>query len=521
MYRIAVLFLTLFLTINETVAQTDFTWSEDIACIIYSHCTTCHNSNGVAPFALESYDDVVTFKDNILLQVTNRSMPPWPAQSPFGLQGDNSLSDEEINAISEWVINETPMGDIANEPTVPVFDTDIVIQDPDLIIEIPEFTVPNLSDNDLYKCFVFPMNFGEDIYVTGIEVVPGNKRAVHHVLLYEDDSNIPISLDNADPEIGYQCFGGIGSNNATLVGGWAPGGDPQFMPEGMGIRISANTNLVAQVHYPSYAVGEVDQTDIRIKYTTANQRNLSVSPVLNHFTSMIDGPLIIQPNDVRTFNQVWTVPTKMTITGVAPHAHLICTSMKSWAETPSGEIIDLVDIPNWDFDWQKFYGYNRPVVLEQGTRIFGRATYDNTVNNHHNPNFPPQLITLGEDTDEEMMVFFYTMTFYQPGDENLVFAEHNHAGHVEDCGFALTDVDEQLISSKIHLHPNPVSKTLYIDSELSVTNIIVFNLLGHKVIDVSGGEITAVDTSELAPGTYSIQIRSEGLITSQLFVVER
>lgn len=521
MYRIAVLFLTLFLTINESVAQTDFTWSEDIACLIYSHCTTCHNSNGVAPFPLESYNDVVTFKENIELQITNGNMPPWPASSPFGLQGDNSLSEDEINAISEWVSNGTPMGDLSNEPAVPVFDTDIVIQDPDLIIEIPEFTVPNLSDNDLYKCFVFPMDFGEDIYVTGIEVVPGNKRAVHHVLLYEDDSNIPINLDNADPEIGYQCFGGIGSNNATLVGGWAPGGDPQFMPDGMGIRISANTNLVAQVHYPSYAVGEVDQTDIRISYTTASQRNLAVSPVLNHFTSMIDGPLIIPANEVKTFNQVWTVPTKMTFTGVAPHAHLICTSMESWAETPNGELIDLVDIPNWDFDWQKFYGFNRPVVLEAGTRIFGRATYDNTVNNHHNPNFPPQLITLGEDTDEEMMVFFYTLTLYQSGDENLVFEEHDHAEHIDGCGFELTDSKDELISSKINLHPNPVNNILYIESELTVNNVKIFDLIGRKIKEESATDISSISTSQLTAGTYSIQMKSDGLITSQLFVVER
>jgi len=482
---------------------------------------TFHNSNGVAPFALESYDDVVTYKDNIRLEVTNKTMPPWPAHSPFGLEGDNSLSEDEINAISEWILYDTPMGDLANEPTAPVFESNIVIENPDLIIEIPEFTVPNLSDNDLYKCFVFPMNFGEEIYVTGIEVIPGNTRAVHHVLLYEDDSNTPINLDNADPEIGYQCFGGIGSNNASLVGGWAPGGDAQFMPEGMGIRIPANTNLVAQVHYPSYAVGEVDQTNIRLTYTTASQRNLTVAPILNHFTSMLDGPLIIQPNVVRDFNQSYILPTKLTLTGVAPHAHLICTSMESWAVTPDGERIDLIDIPNWDFDWQKFYAFNRPVVLEAGTRIFGRATYDNTVNNHHNPNFPPELVTLGEDTDEEMMVFFYTLTGYQQGDEDLVFNEHNHADHIEDCGSELTDVNETIEQIKIILHPNPVAKTLYVESEQAVTNITMYDLLGHKVIDISGDEINVVDVTELVSGTYSIQLQTGELITTKLVVVEK
>ena len=521
MYRIAILFFIFFCCSTVAEGQTEFTWSEDIGCIIFSHCTNCHNANGVAPFALESYEEVITYKDAILNEVTAGTMPPWPAKSPQShFVGDHSLSEEEISALDEWIRNGTPAGDMTTAPEAPSFETNIQITDPDHIIELPEYTVPELDDNDLYKCFVFPLDFDEDMFVKAIEVVPGNTRAVHHVLLYHETSNTPINLDNADPEIGYTCFGGIGSNNAQLIGGWAPGGEAQFFPDEMGIKIPGQTNLVVQVHYPAYAHGEVDQTDIRLKLSTDEQRDLVVFPVLNHFTSMLDGPLVIPANTVKTFNQLWTTPTKITITGVAPHAHLICTSMTSWAETPNGEIIDLIDIPNWDFDWQKFYGYKRPIILEPGTKIFGRASYDNTINNHHNPNSPPQLVTLGEDTDEEMMVFFYTFTGYEQGDENLVFEESLHKEHIDGCSFELTGNETLDGDVKLVLYPNPVSKELFIDCTSRVSMVKVFDILGNKVLEREAEDIRQINTSELTAGSYSVQLRTKELLISKIIIVE-
>lgn len=521
MYRI-VSFILLLNVIIPVQGQNDITWSEDIACLVYSHCTNCHNSNGVAPFPLESYQDAVEWKSDILLAVLNGDMPPWPAKSPrAAFVGDHSLTDEEIQAFEAWIMADTPEGDPSLAPEPPTFETNIEILDPEMVIELPEYTVPNLTDNDLYKCFVFPVDFGDEIFIKGIEVVPGNTKAVHHVLLYHDTSNIPINLDNNDPEVGYTCFGGIGSNSAQLIGGWAPGGSAQLMPDNMGIEVPSQTNLVVQVHYPSYAVGEVDQTNIRLKFTTEEQRNVRILPILNHFTSMVDGPLVIPPNIVREFNQLYNIPnsSKLTLIGIAPHAHLICNEMEAVVERTDGSTETLIHTPTWDFDWQKFYGYKRPIILNGGDKIRGRAVYDNTVNNHHNPNSPPETVTLGEDTDEEMMIFFLTLTTYQNGDEDLIFEEKLHADHVEDCGWELTDV-ESPINLNVEVFPNPASDRLLIQSEHKVNKVILHNMLGHNVLQKELDAIHLIDVGELPKGNYSLQMFISGKIVSKLIVIQ-
>lgn len=520
MYRIAAVFIALNFFSLSAFSQSQFTWSEDIACIVYSHCTNCHNSEGIAPFSFESYDDVAAWKDKIMIEaIVNKTMPPWTAKGPHnGFIGDYTLSDAELFALENWLQNDLPVGDLNNAPAVPTFETNIEITDPDYVIDLPEYTVPNLSDNDLYKCYVFPIDFGEDVFVKGIEVIPGNLKAVHHVLFYYDPGNTAIELDAQSPEEGYACFGGIGTDEAQLVGGWAPGGSAQFFPENMGVKLPAQANIVIQVHYPFYAHGEVDQTSIRLELTNEPQRELYVIPILNHFLSIVDGPLYIPANTEKTFNQNFDLFGDITIVGTAPHAHLICNQMETWAETPDGEIIELATIPNWDFDWQKFYAYKRPIILKSGTKIKGRATYDNTVNNHHNPNFPPEDVWVGEATGDEMMVFFFTFTGYQEGDEDLVFDPSDHSDHAGDCGFLTSDEDVYVDDVKIF--PIPSNDYVYIESTEAILNVRLTDMTGKIVIDMDRLNSGRLNIKALTAGTYALQVQTEERRVSKLIVKE-
>lgn len=104
----------------------------------------------------------------------------------------------------------------------------------------------------------------------------------------------------------------------------------------------------------------------------------------------------------------YTVPGNqgMSLLGITPHAQLVCVRMKSYAVSPSGGAVPLINIPHWDFHWQGSCMFKDLIRLQGGCTIYGEAVYDNTSNNPYHPNNPPWLVKCGESTTDEMMIFY-------------------------------------------------------------------------------------------------------------------
>lgn len=518
------LLILLFFSLSNSVSAQEITptWSDDVACLVYTYCTGCHNTNGVAPFPLETYEQVVAHKDLIHHEViVEERMPPYPATEPHAtFANDISLKEDEKEMFKTWLEGDQEMGDLANAPEPPVYEAEFAIADPNFVVELEPYTVREVTGADQYRCYVFPVNFETDMYIKGLEFVPDNPKAVHHILLYHDTGNTATSLDAADPEEGYVCFGGIGTNNARLLGGWAPGGQPSFYTHGSGILIPAKTNLVVQVHYPIYAVGEVDASSIRMELTSEPQREIRVDPILFHFPPVLqNGPINVGPNEVKEYFQSWTTPFKMTVSSISPHAHLICTHLESWLEKPDGTTQQLITIPNWDFEWQYYYPYKTPIIVEPGTTFKGKGIYDNTINNPNNPSIPPQRVQLGEATGDEMMLFFISWSRYEEGDEDLVYSSEDHVPWYNECSSAvLTDTDNATLT-EVSLFPNPVQDYILIDSDTKFEKVMVFDVMGNIVLDKFGDNIQKVNIKDLVPGSYVVQLDSvEGTVTKKIVI---
>ena len=501
--------------LNTVDAQTP-TYNEDVSCILFEHCTTCHHDGGIGPFGLMNYSESSAAAYGVMQAVNAGTMPPWPPNQDYSaLAHDRLLTQNEINIINDWVNGGVPEGP-GTPPSPPVYTSEESITNPDLVLTMDQYTVSSLG-NDVYQCFVIPTGLTEDVFITEIEIVPGNREAVHHVLLFQDQTDVPQQLDDAQAGTGYTSFGGTGSSASTLIGGWVPGQSHKIYPANMGVKIPAGADVVMQVHYPATANGQADQTKVNLKYTTGFVREVVINAPLNHF-SLNEGPLVIPANTETTFTCDYQVPSQydITVLDVSPHMHLLGKSVTAWAETPTNQIIPLIQIDDWDFHWQGFYDFPNPLRIPAGSTVRCTATFDNTSSNPNNPNSPPQLVTAGEATDEEMMLVFFSFTLYFAGDENIVIdPQDEHEDHV--CDPALVGINEPKQVDFV-LSPNPSSDIITIQTTEPWQQALIYDMTGKLV--KSSTFSSSMEIVDLPNGIYSMLLSSDEHRLSKRFVVK-
>ena len=386
------------------------TYNKDIAPIFYKNCAGCHRPGEVAPFSLLSYQDTAKRAAIIASVTKSRVMPPWKAEPGFGeFQDVRRLSDEQIALIQQWASAGAPEGNAADKPVPPKFTDGWQLGEPDKVVTIPsKFSVPP-DGPDIYRCFVISLNAEQSLYVHGLEFRAGNRRVVHHALVFADPFGQGRKLAAGSADGGYTCFGGPGFAGA-LVGGWAPGITPRKPTPEYAAALPKGVDLVLQIHYhPSGAPAE-DQSSLGLFFGDAPTKGRSVVLL---GTNQID----IAPGDGHyVVKASRTLPAEAELVGITPHAHYICKDMKVNAYLPDGSVTPLIWIKDWDFNWQGAYSYANPVKLPKGTRIEMEYSYDNSANNPRNPANPPNRVTYGEGTTDEMGLVFLSFGFPTPAD---------------------------------------------------------------------------------------------------------
>jgi hypothetical protein len=113
--------------------------------------------------------------------------------------------------------------------------------------------------------------------------------------------------------------------------------------------------------------------------------------------------------------------------GVVPHMHLLGKSMTVTATLPDKSVKTLIDIRNWNYNWQDEYYYERPFKLPAGTRLDVTAVFDNSADNPSNPSSPPRRVTWGDGTKDEMLFCFFLLSAEKTEDLiHVVFDNLNH-----------------------------------------------------------------------------------------------
>jgi hypothetical protein len=385
------------------------TYRRDVAPILYENCAVCHRPGEVAPFPLLTYEDARKRAALIATVTRARVMPPWHAETgviPF--QGVRRLTDEQIEVLRQWAAAGAPEG--ADEvPQPPQFPQGWQAGMPDLVVPLPQtFRVP-ADGPDIYHCQVVPLNFSEDRYVRVVEFHPGGRRVVHHSLMFIDTAREARAQYKSALQQGYGCFGGPGIIPTGILSGWAPGSAPEELP-GTAVRIPKGADLIVQIHYHPSGKEEEDHSVIGLTFAKKPQHEPYVFGMLS---SQIDIPPGERHYEVHESS---IIPADVNTLGIAVHAHLLCREIDAEARLPDGSTLPLIRVPQWDFNWQGVYWFEKPVRLPRGTSIAMHAVYDNSEENPRNPSHPPRRITFGEQTTDEMALLAIPLTLANESD---------------------------------------------------------------------------------------------------------
>lgn len=384
------------------------TFSDQVVRLLQAHCQGCHHDGGIAPFPLVTYDDAYEHRLQIQSQTTARKMPPWKAEaSCSSFEGDPTLSDADVRTFDLWAQAGAPEGSRALLPPPLAFDDGWELGAPDLELALPRPFLPDFSKGDVYRCFRLETGLSSQRYLSAVEVMPGNRTMVHHVLLFADTTNASAALDGKDGQPGYPCFGGPGFNAVSPLGAWVPGFRNSFLPDGIGIDLPAGAPVVIQVHY-SARTGSVapDLTRTGLHFSrTPVQKRLLTLPLVNQAFLLPAGQ-----SGIPVTASYGPTPAAITLRRIAPHMHLLGKTMSVSTAPPAGAPQCLVNVADWDFHWQGFYAYRSPVKIPLFSTISLLATYDNSPANPDNPNVPPKDVRWGDATSDEMCLCYLSFT---------------------------------------------------------------------------------------------------------------
>jgi hypothetical protein len=382
--------------IREPDPDAKVTYSNQIARLLQRRCVECHREGEIAPFTLTDYDEVVGWAETIAEVVENRRMPPWHAAAEHGkFANARRLSDSERQLIYDWVDAGAPEGDPAQLPKPVTFVKGWQLpRKPDFVIAMGDKPFTIKAEGAIkYQYFRVDPGFTEDKWVAAAQAVPGNRAVVHHILVF------------VKPPGGKRKFEQLDSD---FLAGYVPGQLPRPFPKGMAKLIPAGSELVFQMHYTP--IGSVQQDISKVGLIFADPKEID-HVVLT--TKAANGGFVIPPqSDERAGNYPVEAtsrpaPPDVKLLGFMPHMHVRGKSFRYEAIVPDKDKPEiLLDVPQYDFNWQTAYQLAEPILLPKGTRIHCIAHYNNTETNLSNPN-PDISVRWGDQTWEEMMIGYF------------------------------------------------------------------------------------------------------------------
>ena len=387
---------------SSALADGPLTYNARISRIMQQHCVECHRAGGVAPFSLETCADVTSHAGMIRKQVEKGVMPPWFAaplpSGPSPWANDRTLSAQDKADLLSWLSRGQREGDPADAPLPRTFPKDWEIGEPDAVVRIPAPVEVKATGTMPYQNIFVNTKFGEDRWVSAMEVRPTARDVVHHALVYV----IP-----ADKVQKARKRGGD-TEDGNFFAVYVPGNNVLRFPDGFAKLIPAGATLHFQIHYTPTGTATNDQTALGLMYSKTPPRH-------EVRVAAIAAKLDIPPGEANyeTHGEI-PVPFDAKLMSFMPHMHVRGKAYRYELKLPTGEKHLLLDVPRYDFNWQVQYRFAEFADVPAGSTLLGTAWYDNSTNNPANPD-ATQRVKWGPQTYDEMMMGYFE--YYVPSIE--------------------------------------------------------------------------------------------------------
>ena len=437
--------------------------------VLAANCASCHNTDAMGShhWKLDTAQDASTYAHALGVVTTARYMPPWPASDEgVPLAHSKALDEKTIAMLAEWADAGGPLDVAEDTPIRPSAQAKVTKIRKDKSLEMPKPYTGSLANRNDYRCFEIDPGLTEATFITGFEFIPDQIKQIHHAQVFQIAASARASLQQLegtnlakvpDGQPGWSCYTGTGAGAAVsasgeksagskLIGGWAPGQDPASF-KGAGILFQPGDTLVLQMHYHYADSVTPDQSSfvMQTEPGTSSLREITVmnplapveipcppgatEPLCDRAAALEDnvklyGPsgkfieqgllrackktaeeLAVGLNGTYSSSCDSAVPFDGQIIQVLGHMHTLGRSfrMTLWPDTPQEKV--LLDIPDWNFDWQMLYELQTPVDVAKGDKIRIECSW----NRDADPLRAKRYIVFAEGTEDEMCFNTYSI----------------------------------------------------------------------------------------------------------------
>ncbi len=394
------------------------TFHKDVEPILQARCQGCHRPGETAPMSFLSYSSTRPWAKAIRAAVLSKKMPPWFSDAPHGtFANDPSLSRKEIEILVGWSDSGAAAGDAADAPPALRFIDGWNIGKPDAVIEMPKaYRVPAIGIVE-YQHIVVPTGFMEDRWVQAVEIRPGDRSVVHHIIAYVRPQG---SSWLRDAPIGVPVPDKVRTRGLSIADmpeyllSYTPGRPPVGLAPGQARLIKAGSDIVFQIHYTPNGKEVQDLSKVGLIFARSLPRErVATLPIVN--TSFVIPPGA--PN--YRVDATATVIESARLLRLIPHMHLRGKAFEVRMAEEGGSPDLLLRVPKYDFNWQNAYSLANEKELKPGTRIEVSGWYDNSANNPHNPD-PKAEVRWGDQSWEEMMLAYVDVAIPAAADPQKV-----------------------------------------------------------------------------------------------------